>query len=169
MTCTFGSVWCSHSLFNTLNTHKLPNIWVKVQDIDDEAGLERSSQRDKKILDGSIAQNWIKVCRRPAPPLHSFNSWWRKGLIAGSNIAKGTRVLVGSRLFTVMNMSSASMMETDIAAQLKSLLKAEQRHVYSLHNNFPGKTPHSGIVMTKALPSGPDSHIRRHLSHHLPH
>ena len=48
-------------------------------------------------------------------------------------------------------------METSIAMKLKSLSKTEQRQFLSLHNNFPGKHPFSGVVKTNALPCGPDS------------
>lgn len=82
-----------------------------------------------------------------------------KGLIARSKIAKGIRVVVESPLFTVTYTSYTSMMERDIDAKLKSLSKAQQRQFLSLHNNFPGKNPFSGIVKTNALPCGSDSII----------
>jgi SET domain len=37
--------------------------------------------------------------------------------------------------------------------------KTEQRQFFSLHNNFPGKYPFSGIVKTNALPCGSGSMI----------
>lgn len=50
-------------------------------------------------------------------------------------------------------------MENNIAAKLKALSKTEQRQFLSLHNNFPGKYPFSGIMKTNALPCGPNSEI----------
>ena len=46
-------------------------------------------------------------------------------------------------------------MEGSIATKLKALSKTEQRQFLSLHNNFPGKYPLSGIAKTNALPCGP--------------
>ena len=50
-------------------------------------------------------------------------------------------------------------MEKNLATKLKALPKHEQRQFLSLHNNFPGKHPFSGIMKTNALPCGPDSVI----------
>ena len=50
-------------------------------------------------------------------------------------------------------------MESNIATKLKSLSKIQQRQFFSLHNNFPGKHPFTGIVKTNALPCGPNSVI----------
>lgn len=50
-------------------------------------------------------------------------------------------------------------MESNIVTKLKALSKNEQRNFLSLHNNFPGKHPFSGIVKTNALPCGTDSVI----------
>lgn len=50
-------------------------------------------------------------------------------------------------------------MEGNIATKIKALSKIEQRQFLSLHNNFPGKYPFSGIVKTNALPCGPQSPI----------
>jgi hypothetical protein len=82
-----------------------------------------------------------------------------KGLVACVNIDKGKRILSEKPLFTTSNWSSMSLMESGIAAKLKALSKTEQRQCLSLHNNFPGKHPFSGIVKTNALPCGPDSMI----------
>lgn len=82
-----------------------------------------------------------------------------KGLVARSNIAKGTRIIEEKPLFTTPNFSPISLMESRTAGKLKSLSKAQQRQFFSLHNNFPGKHPFSGIVKTNALPCGPDSMI----------
>jgi hypothetical protein len=52
-----------------------------------------------------------------------------------------------------------SLMESNIAVKLQALSKTEKRQFLSLHNNFPGKHPFSGIVKTNALPCGTDSVI----------
>ena len=127
--------------------------------MDCEAGLEWDLQRDEK----SLPEASLTIGSKPSEDqaLYSIQSIPGKGrgLIACSKIAKGTRVLMGSPLFTVKNMSPISMMERDIAAKLKSLSKAQQRQFLSLHNNFPGKNPFSGIVKTNALPCGSGSHM----------
>lgn len=50
-------------------------------------------------------------------------------------------------------------LEQVLARKLKALSKVEQRQFLSLHNNFPGKYPFSGIVKTNALPCGSGSHV----------
>ena len=82
-----------------------------------------------------------------------------KGLVARFNVEKGKRILSEKPLFITSNWSSMSQMESNLAAKLKALSKTEQRQFLSLHNNFPGKHPFSGIVRTNALPCGPDSEI----------
>jgi hypothetical protein len=82
-----------------------------------------------------------------------------RGLVARFNIAKGKRILEEEPLFTTSNLLPISLMESNIATKLKSLSKTEQRQFLSLHNNFPGKNPFSGVVKTSALPCGSDSVI----------
>ena len=82
-----------------------------------------------------------------------------RGLVACLNIAKGTRILTEKPLFVIPKVSQIDLMESNIATKLKSLSKDQQRQFFSLHNNFPGKHPFSGIVNTNALPCGPDSVI----------
>ncbi|TVY42479.1 SET domain-containing protein [Lachnellula subtilissima] len=82
-----------------------------------------------------------------------------KGLVARFNIGKGERILSEKPFFTTQNLFSESMTESSIATKLKALSKTEQRQFLSLHNNFPGKHPFSGIVRTNALPCGSDSVI----------
>ena len=82
-----------------------------------------------------------------------------KGLVACSNIAKGTRILLEKPLFTTQNLPLISLMESSITKKLQSLSKTQQRQFFSLHNNFPGKHLFSGIVKTNALPCGPNSVI----------
>ena len=82
-----------------------------------------------------------------------------QGLVACFNIAKGTRILSENPLLTTSNLSPISLMESNIAMKLKSLPKTQQRQFLSLHNNFPGRYPFSGVVKTNALPCGPNSMI----------
>ena len=82
-----------------------------------------------------------------------------KGLVAHIDIAIGTRILCEKPLFTTPNISPTSLMESKTAEKLKSLSKTQQRQFLSLHNNFPGKHPFSGIVKTNALPCGPNAVI----------
>ena len=79
-----------------------------------------------------------------------------KGLVARFDIAEGTRLLDEKPLSTVPNMAP-ELHETVLASKLKSLTKDEQRRYLSLHNNFPGKYPFSGIAKTNALPCGSGS------------
>jgi hypothetical protein len=76
-----------------------------------------------------------------------------KGLVATLNIGKGKRILSEKPLFTTLNLSPISLMESSIAAKLKARSKTEQRQFLSLHNNFPGKHPFSGIVKTSVANS----------------
>ena len=80
-----------------------------------------------------------------------------KGLVARFNIGKGKLIISEKPLLTMSNISSISLAESTIAAKLKTLSRTDQRLFLSLHNNFPGKHPFSGIVRTNALPCGPDS------------
>ena len=82
-----------------------------------------------------------------------------KGLVACCNILKGTRILCEQPFFTTPQLSPIRLLETTIATKLKTLSKTQQRQFLSLHNNFPGKHPFSGIVKTNALPCGPSSPI----------
>jgi hypothetical protein len=82
-----------------------------------------------------------------------------KGLVARFNIGKGKRILSEKPLLTTSSLSPMSLMESNIAVKLQALSKTEKRQFLSLHNNFPGKHPFSGIVKTNALPCGTDSVI----------
>jgi SET domain len=82
-----------------------------------------------------------------------------RGLVARFNIDKGKRILSEKPLLTTPNLSPIGLMESTIAAKLKALSKTEQSQFLSLHNNFPGKYPFSGITKTNALPCGSDSVI----------
>ncbi|KAG8667801.1 hypothetical protein FPOAC1_012640 [Fusarium poae] len=74
-----------------------------------------------------------------------------KGLIAIRRITMGTRILIESPLLQSNNAPPASL-EPILARKLKALTKEQQRQFLSLHNNFPGKYPFSGIMETNALP-----------------
>ncbi|EXA29335.1 hypothetical protein FOVG_19159 [Fusarium oxysporum f. sp. pisi HDV247] len=76
-----------------------------------------------------------------------------KGLIALRKITMGMRVLIEKPILQTRNAPSA-LLEPTIARDLKSLTKEKQRQFLSLHNNFPGKYPFSGIMRTNALPCG---------------
>lgn len=82
-----------------------------------------------------------------------------KGLVASVNIARGTRILHEAPLFTTLQFSPIELMENHIVKKLKSLSKDQQRQFLSLHNNFRGKHPFSGIVKTNALPCGSSSNV----------
>ncbi|KAJ5522090.1 hypothetical protein N7527_006205 [Penicillium freii] len=81
------------------------------------------------------------------------------GLVARFNIAKGQLIISEKAFFTTSNATSAAIIEKLISIELRKLPKDAQRQFLSLHNNFPGKKPFSGIVRTNALPCGPDSPI----------
>lgn len=82
-----------------------------------------------------------------------------QGLVAKFNIAKGQLILSEKPFFTTSNVTSAATMEKQISIELQKLPKDAQRQFLSLHNNFPGKQPFSGIVRTNALPCGSESPI----------
>jgi hypothetical protein len=50
-------------------------------------------------------------------------------------------------------------LELVLATKLRALSRESQRQDLSLHNNFPGKRPFSGIFKTNALPCGPGSPV----------
>ena len=68
------------------------------------------------------------------------------------NIVKGTRMLCEKPLFILLNLSSISLMGSNIAAKLQSLSKTQQRQFLFLHNNFPDKQSFSDTVKINALP-----------------
>ncbi|CAG8953446.1 hypothetical protein HYFRA_00010195 [Hymenoscyphus fraxineus] len=76
-----------------------------------------------------------------------------RGLVARVDIPKGTRIIYEKPLFTAGPMP-ASELEGFLATKLKGLSKESQRQFLSLHNNFPGKNPFSGIFKTNALHCG---------------
>jgi hypothetical protein len=76
-----------------------------------------------------------------------------RGLVARIKIAKGTRILSEEPLMTAKSMPPA-LLEPLIVTKLKALSKGRQRQFLSLHNNYMGKNPFSGIFKTNALPCG---------------
>lgn len=54
---------------------------------------------------------------------------------------------------------SPDKLERFLGIKLKALSRESQRQFLSLHNNFPGKSPFSGIFKTNALPCGSGSPV----------
>ncbi|OTB08190.1 hypothetical protein M426DRAFT_264842 [Hypoxylon sp. CI-4A] len=81
-----------------------------------------------------------------------------KGVIAQRDIAIGTCVLYEKPLIMI-DSSTSEVPEKIIAAMLKDLPKERQRQYLSLHNNFPGRYPFSGIARTNCLGIGQGSRI----------
>ncbi|KAG4435222.1 hypothetical protein IFR05_009298 [Cadophora sp. M221] len=79
-----------------------------------------------------------------------------KGLVSRFNIAKGTRILCEKPLLTAGPMPPDAL-ERSLATKLKAMSRESQRQFLSLHNNFLGKNPFSGIFKTNALPCGSGS------------
>ncbi|KAI1630600.1 SET domain-containing protein [Biscogniauxia mediterranea] len=82
-----------------------------------------------------------------------------KGLVARTNIPKGTCILCEKPLFTVNGPMPPDALETFVVSKLASLSREEQRQFLSLHNSFRGKYPFGGIVRTNALPCGAGSSV----------
>ncbi|KAF5543908.1 SET domain-containing protein [Fusarium mexicanum] len=74
-----------------------------------------------------------------------------RGLIAKIDIPAGARILCEKPLLLANPMASEDL-EATVATKLKALSKSQQRQFLSLHNNFPGNYPLSGIIRTNALP-----------------
>lgn len=75
-----------------------------------------------------------------------------QGVFATTDITAGTRIIFERPLFTTQSLYPPGYMEERVATQLFALTKEQKREFLSLHNNFPGKYPFSGIVKTNALP-----------------
>lgn len=71
----------------------------------------------------------------------------------------GKWILSESPIVTSTGSISTTRSEEQITAQLKAVSRPVQRQFLSLHNNFPGKQPFSGIFRTNALPCGPGSSV----------
>ncbi|KAF2416955.1 SET domain-containing protein [Tothia fuscella] len=82
-----------------------------------------------------------------------------RGMVACCDISKGKRILCEGPLLTATPMFSQAELEVSLGTKLKGMPKPLQRQFLSLHNNFPGKFPFSGIVKTNALPCGSGSKI----------
>jgi SET domain len=81
-----------------------------------------------------------------------------KGLISRFNISSGTRILCEKPLLIVQPRPREEL-EPLLAEKLKAMSRTLQRQFLTLHNNFPGKYPFSGIVKTNALPCGSGSQV----------
>ncbi|KAF4997433.1 hypothetical protein FGRMN_3797 [Fusarium graminum] len=81
-----------------------------------------------------------------------------RGLVAKVDIPIGTRILCEKPILRAGS-TSPNNLENFLALKLKALPKAKQRSFLSLHNNFPGKRPFSGIFRTNALPCGSGSDV----------
>lgn len=79
-----------------------------------------------------------------------------RGLIARSDISKGTQILCEKPLLLAGPMPP-DVLNLKLAADLKKLPKESQRRFLSLHNSRPGELPFYSIFKTNALPCGPDS------------
>ncbi|KAF5538177.1 SET domain-containing protein [Fusarium phyllophilum] len=82
--------------------------------------------------------------------------WKRQRPFAKVDLPAGTRILCEEPLL-VASTAIPGDLEATAAPRLKALSKSQQREFLSLHNNFPGKDPFSGIIRTNALPCGPGS------------
>lgn len=68
-----------------------------------------------------------------------------KGLVARSDIPIGTRILCEEPLLIIQPKPNEEL-ELLLAAKLKAMPNVSQRQFLSLHNNFPGRYPLSGIM-----------------------
>ncbi|PNP85936.1 hypothetical protein FNYG_00992 [Fusarium nygamai] len=106
----------------------------------------------------------LRLYEQPDPPRSSVGPLFEvrdirgkgRGLIAKVDIPAGTRIICEKPLLLASTTMPGDL-EATAAPRLKALSKPEQRQFLSLHNNFPGKDPFSGIIRTNALPCGPDS------------
>ncbi|KAI0889042.1 SET domain-containing protein [Annulohypoxylon maeteangense] len=114
----------------------------------------------EKPADPKVSPAIVIPPKEPGVPLYLVTevTGRGKGLVALFHIPAGTRLLCEKPLFTVNNMPPDEL-EICIAAKLKVLSKGEQRQFLSLHNNYRGRYPFSGIVKTNALPCGPSSPV----------
>ena len=79
-----------------------------------------------------------------------------KGLVACSHIAKGTRILQEKPLLTIEKVLPMDRRELNLVEKLMTLSELQRHMFHSLHNNFPGEYPCSGIVDTNAWLDKPD-------------
>ncbi|CVK94100.1 uncharacterized protein FMAN_03341 [Fusarium mangiferae] len=79
-----------------------------------------------------------------------------RGLIARVDIPAGALILCEKPLLVASTMASGNL-EATAAPRLEDLSKSQQQEFLSLHNNFPGEDPLSGIISTNVLPCGPGS------------
>ncbi|KAF5592105.1 SET domain-containing protein [Fusarium pseudocircinatum] len=106
----------------------------------------------------------LRLYEQPDPPISIVEPLFEvrdirgrgRGLIAKVDIPAGTRILCEKPLLLASTTIPGDL-EATAAPRLEDLLKSQQREFLSLHNNFPGKDPFSGIIRTNALPCGPGS------------
>ncbi|TVY51235.1 SET domain-containing protein 5 [Lachnellula cervina] len=143
--------------------HEAANVWGVYDWSEVNDSFRSYEQPDEPEIPTSMAQYVLGTEPKSDLNLPLFSiqpvTGKGKGLVARFNIGKGKRILSETPFFTTPNLVSGSLMESSIATKLKALSKTEQRQFLSLHNNFPGKHPFSGITKTNALPCGPDSVI----------
>ncbi|KAG9503786.1 hypothetical protein J7337_003743 [Fusarium musae] len=124
--------------------------------------------REEQNEFGYYSENEVKeslgLYEQPDPPKSTVEPLFEvrdipgkgRGLIAKVDIPAGTRILCEKPLLQASTKMPGDL-EATAAPRLKALSKSEQRQFLSLHNNFPGKDPFSGIIRTNALPCGPGS------------
>ncbi|KAJ5823351.1 hypothetical protein N7447_005691 [Penicillium robsamsonii] len=130
---------------------------------DVKRSIRSYEQFDEPIVPTTVAQHVLgtdPISELNLPPYEvQLVPGKGQGLVARFNIGKGQLIISEKPLFTTSNVTSAITTEKQIATELRKLQKDAQRQFLSLHNNFPGKQPFSGIVRTNALPCGPESRI----------
>lgn len=82
-----------------------------------------------------------------------------KGLLAKSDIWRGTQIIDEPALFTTESLQDPNNIESDLRTIVKSLSRDDQRRFLSLHNNNPGPNPFSNIIRSNGYPCGPSSDI----------
>lgn len=102
----------------------------------------------------------LMIHSQPDPPCIDFEvgviPGKGRGLIANVDIPAGALILCEKPLLVASTMASGNL-EATAAPRLKDLSKSQQQAFQSLHNNFPGEDPFSGIIRTNAIPCGPGS------------
>ncbi|KAL1595005.1 hypothetical protein SLS59_008556 [Nothophoma quercina] len=105
--------------------------------------IQSYEQRDEPEVRTGIASsliNEIDPMKELGIPLFNIKRIPGKGrgLIARSNLSKGTRILCEKPLLTAVSMPRGKL-ESILAIQLRALPKVSQRQFLSLHNKSPGK------------------------------
>lgn len=82
-----------------------------------------------------------------------------RALVALTDLAPGTRLLVESPLLTAPRSLSPPALESYIRVAIKDLSKKQQRQYLSLQNNWAGQYPFGGIIPSNAYPCGSDADV----------